>query len=38
MKYEEPKIEIILFDPEDIVRTSGGTELPIDESSTPSFF
>ena len=32
LKYEEPKVEVIRFDDEDVVRASG-TELPIDESA-----
>ena len=36
MKYESPEIEVIRFGYDDIIRTSGGTNLPIDESSAGS--
>ena len=32
LKYEEPKVEVIRFEDEDVVRASG-TELPIDEAT-----
>ena len=33
LKYEEPKVEVIRFEDEDVIRASGGTNLPIDESA-----
>ena len=32
LKYEEPKIEVIRFEDEDVI-TNNGTSLPIDESA-----
>ena len=33
MEYQVPKIEIITFQPQDIITASGGVDLPLDPAS-----